>query len=114
MPNTTPAPPNTTCDVYHQGNAPPSPPDVPGLAVFLQGRFRNIKPISSGGPYTHVMHVPIGADVRSGNNERVYIPDKNGTKFNVVFVQRIRAGGANDYKEVYLNRQVVTWPSNNL
>jgi hypothetical protein len=87
---------------------------VAGLVVFLQGRFRYIKPTSSGGPSSHVMHVPIGADVRSGNNGRVFIPNKNGTKFNVVFVQRIRAGGANEYKEVYLNRQAVNWPSNNL
>jgi hypothetical protein len=114
MPNTTPAPPNTTCDVYHQGNAPPSPPDVAAVPVFLQGRFRNLKPTATVGPYTHVMHVAIGVDVRSGNNERVYIPNKNGTLFDVVFVQRIRAGGGNDYKEVYLNRQAVNWPSDNL
>jgi hypothetical protein len=110
---TTPAPPNTTCDVYHLGNAPPSPPDVAGVPVFLQGRFRNLKPIAAG-VYTHVMHVALGTDVRSTANEVVYIPDKNGTKFNVVFVQRVRAGGGNDYKEVYLNRQAVNWPSDNL
>jgi len=113
MPNKTPAPPNTTCDVYHQGNAPPNPPDVAGLPVFLQGRFGNLKPPAAA-VYTHVMHVAIGADVRFGNNEQVYIPDKNGTKFSVTFVQRIRAGGGNDYKEVYLYRQAVNWPSTNL
>jgi hypothetical protein len=107
------APPNTTCDVYHQGNAPPNPPDVAGVPVFLQGRFRNIKPVNAG-VYTHLMHVALGVNVRAGNNEQVYIPDKNGTQFTVVTVQRIRAGGGNDYKVVYLDRQGVAWPSNNL
>ncbi len=109
----TPAPPNTTCDVYHTGNAPPNPPDVPGVAVFLQGRFRNIKPVADGA-YTHVMHVEIGTDVRAIGGETVYIPNQGGTKFNVVFVQRIRAGGGYDFKEVYLLRQTVNWPSNDL
>ena len=113
MPNTTPAPPNTTCDVYHAGNAPPSPPDVAGVSVYLQGRFRNIKPIVVF-QYTHVMHVAVGVDVRYGANERVYVPDKNGTLFNVVFVQRVRTGGVGDFKEVYLNRQAVNWPSDDL
>ena len=110
---TTPAPPNTTCDVYHTGNAPPNPPDVAGVAVFLQGRFRNIKPVAAGA-YTHVMHVAIGTDVRATGNDVVYIPNKNGTKFNVVFVQRVRTGAGYDFKEVFLNRQGVSWPSNNL
>lgn len=81
--------------------------------MFVQGRFRNIKPPNAA-VYTHVMHIDIRVDVRFGNNERVYVPDKNGAQFSVTFVQRIRADGGNDYKEVYLNRQAVNWPSNNL
>ncbi len=111
--STTPAPPNTTCDIYHNGGAPPDPPDVAGAAVFLQGQFRNIKPVAAGA-YTHVMHVPIGTDVRFTAGDAVYVPNQSGTKFSVAFVQRVRAGGGYDFKEVYLLRQAVNWPSNDL
>lgn len=104
-----PLPTNTTCDIYRNTNAPPANPDVAGVSGTLTPAPRNLK---STLVYTHWIDVPLATDVRQ--SDFVYVPDKNGTKFAVQAIERIRFGGGNDYKRAYLLRQTVAWPSQNL
>jgi hypothetical protein len=104
-----PIPSNTTCDIYRDTNAPPANPDVAGVSGSLVPMPRNLK---STVVYTHWIDVPLATDVRDA--DWLYVPDKNGTKFAVQWVERIRFGGGSDYKRAYLLRQAVNWPSQNL
>ena len=116
-----PIPPNTTCDVYQGTNAPPNPPDVAGVRCYLEERFRNIKP-PGGSPsidYDHILRVASNADIRDGYNGQpgpslVFLPNQNGTRYLVVAVARVGRGTALDHKICYLQRQAVTWPSNDV
>lgn len=105
-----PLPANTTCDIYRSVHSPPAAPDVAGVSGTLTPRGRNIKALPV--KYTHWIEVPLATDIRDA--DYVWVPDKNGTKFTVRVVQRIRAGGGNDYKRAYLDRNRPTWPTNNL
>jgi hypothetical protein len=100
---------NTTCDLYHGGNAPPANPDVAGVKGTLTPAPRNLK---SDVAYTHWIDVPLATDAHNGDS--LYVPDKTGTQFLVQWLERIRYGGGNDYKRLYLLRQAVNWPSQNL
>lgn len=115
---------NSTCDIYRVGNTPPADPDVAGVASRLLPRFvggqeageRAVASII----WTHEMWVESSVDIRDGysgnsaftDEDNVYIPDKNGTKFKVVFVEIINRGEATEYKRVFLDRHLPTWPAN--
>ena len=126
---------NTTCDVYRSGNAPPAAPDAAGVGVFLEPDFEPSHRAGLGAGagittpfrWTHVALFPPAADVRDGyqtgtpNGEAaaggwdtVYVPDKTGTPFVVIFAERIGYGTGNDFKRVYLQRGTPPWPTNNL
>ncbi|HWG41747.1 MAG TPA: hypothetical protein VN688_03105 [Gemmataceae bacterium] len=116
-----PVPPNATCDVYHGTNAPPSTPDVAGVSCYLEERFRNIKPIggSPGLIYDHILRVAWDLDIRDDYNgvtssSKVYVPDQDGTEFQVVAVARVGRGTAVDHKIVYLQRGNAPWPTNDV
>ncbi len=74
---------------------------------------------STAKKYTHKMMVDWCADIRDawdnesvgGTADTVYIPDKNGTGFKVVFVEMFSQGAPNARKMIYLARKAVTWPS---
>lgn len=102
-------PPNTTCDIYRLGRAPPDPPDVAGVLAALLPRLGNLK---ADVVYTHWIDLPLTTDVRT--TDLLFVPDQMGTKFSVVAWQRLRLGGSNDCKRAYLNRQAVTWPTQEL
>ena len=102
-------PTNTTCDIYKSGNSPPSPPDTAGVAISLVLRAANLKQDVT---YSHWADMPLATNAFQGDS--LYIPDKNGVQFKVQAYERIRVGGGNDYRRVYLMRQSVTWPSDNL
>jgi hypothetical protein len=105
-----PIPTNTTCDLYHAGNAPPSSPDVAGLAIGLVLRATNLKQDQQ---YTHWADVALTTDVRQGDT--LYVPSQpNGTQFTVTTYERIRFGGGNDFKRAYLKRTLANWPTNDL
>jgi hypothetical protein len=110
-------PPNTTCDIYRTGNAPPAAPDVAGVQCYLEERGRNIKPTAAF-KYSHIMHVAKNVDIRDGYNatqlDSVYIPDKTGTQYVVILATRTGLGTSVDHKVVYLDRQKPTWPSDNV
>ena len=85
------------------------------VAPDLRGLGDSAKPIGGYDKRT------LATDVRDGwtgtsstGGDNLYLPDKNGTKFLVQAYERIRFGGGNDYRRVYLMRQSVTWPSDNL
>jgi hypothetical protein len=99
-----------TFDIYRMGNHPPSPPNLTGQRGTLVCRFRNIK---QSVIYTHILLVNLGVDIEDPSGtfgDTIYVPDKNGTPFTVVALERTRAGGA-DMKVAYLERQQPTWPT---
>lgn len=118
---------NTTCDVYRAGNSPPAAPDVAGLHVYLTGAFDQRVERGEGYAgayrYTHFLLAELDADIRDGqgagsppftNADTVYVPDRNGTPFRVVFVDRSGYGGAMDCRRVYLDRLGPSWPTDEL
>ena len=114
-----PMPSNATCDIYRLGNHPPHPPDVAGVSCVLIPCSRNIKPTATvPGQYTHLLRVPAATDIRDSGNfagaDTVFMPDKNGTPYLVVWVARQCRGTALDHKEVVLLRQNPTFPTNDL
>ncbi len=119
-----PMTPNTTCDIYRSTHSPPAAPDVAGVKCFLRASNRHsINTLY----HTHVLYVDVTVDIRDGYatvvptqnvgtaNDTVFIPDKNSaTTFSVAEVRRVGRGTPLDHKRVYLLRQKVTYPSNDL
>lgn len=116
---------NTTCDIYRNASSPPAAPAVAGVAGWLQGEYANGRVAHEtdlATRWTHLMILAPTIDVRDGwaNGEplqagafdRVYVPDKNGTAFSVVFVERTGRGTTQDVKRVYLRREQATFPTN--
>ncbi len=100
----------TTADVYRSGHTPPAAPDVAGITIHLQGRYRNTKPAPT---YTHRAYIALGIDVRDG--DLLCVPNQNGTRFTVVRLGRVRSLGGMEVKSVLLNRQAAPpWPTQNL
>jgi hypothetical protein len=115
---------NTTCDIYRNANAPPAPPDVPGVKGFLKASNRHS---INTNYHTHLLLVDANTDVRDGYTggvpqgnyapgcDFVYIPDKNSkVQYAVAEVRRVGRGGPLDHKRVYLLRLNVTYPTNDL
>ncbi len=122
---TLPITPNTTCDVYRKINAPPAAPDVAAVSCYLQADWRGGLETSERDPlltWTHVMLINVSIDIRdayggqgvTGAEDKVYVPDQNGTSFKVMFIERVQRGTAHEHKRVYLDRLKPTWPTNEL
>lgn len=112
---------NTTCDIYYSPNVPPSAPDLAGQACALVPAFVAGAEGSEGDTtlrWTHLLFVDVGVDIRDSYPNvpahLVFVPDQNGTGFDVVFVELVGRGTGAAYKRVYLDRRLVTWPSNEL
>ncbi len=112
---------NTTCDIYYSPNVPPAAADVAGTACTLVARFEQGSATSEGDQtfrWTHLLYLDAAIDVRDSYPNapinRVYVPDKTGTGFNVVFVELLNRGTAARYKRVFLNRLSVAFPTNEL
>ncbi len=112
---------NTTCDIYYSPNVPPAAPDVAGQACALVARFEQGSESSEGDQtfrWTHLLYLDADVDVRDSYPNtpahRVYVPDKNGTGFDVVFVELVNRGTPAKYKRVFLDRRSVTFPTNEL
>ncbi|MBM4069626.1 MAG: hypothetical protein FJ271_11845 [Planctomycetes bacterium] len=112
-----PATANNTCDIYRGGRLPPLTPDVAGVPCVLIPQFEAGQERERSGALhcSHLMIVDLNADVRDrgvpasmnydpGNGDSVYIPDRNGTRFFVVWVERTSWGSLADVKRVYLQR----------
>src|SRR5262245_55637769 len=117
---------NTTCDIYRSGNLPPSPPDVAAVPCFFRPAYREGKESAegaAGNTYTHVLLVAADVDIRdcytgSGTyslQDNVFVPANATTpQFRVMFVERVGRGTALDHKRIFLDRQGVTWPSDDV
>jgi hypothetical protein len=124
---------NATCDIFHNNNTPPANnPDVTGVSFTLIPSDRTAHAAAiqttTTGRWTHVALFDKSVDIRDSyvgggptgegwdatKTERVYVPDKNGTPFIVIFVERVGRGTANDLKRAYLQRQAPTWPTSNI
>jgi hypothetical protein len=104
-----PVPPNTTCDVYRTGNAPPSAPDVPAVPCFLSCDWRGGQEAGDRNAnnltWTHIMLVDGKLDLRDGYvgqstfspQDTVYIPNHSGTPFVVIFIERLQRGTAHEH-----------------
>ncbi len=129
-----PVPTNTTGDIYHNGNAPRAAPDVSAVNLYLTadwvGGMEHGENRSVSLNYTHVALLDYSVDVRdiwqtgginqAGTGPMIYIPNQNGTGFNILFIERVMRGTAQDHKRVWLQRapgvgtNAVPWPTNNL
>lgn len=120
-----PFPANTTCDVYRNGRTPPATPDVEEVPCSLQAdyaRGRQAAAVDATIGWTHVLLVPLATDVRDGWDagvplqvgafDSLYVPDQDGTRFSVLFVERIGRGTQADCKRVYLRREQPVYPTN--
>jgi hypothetical protein len=112
---------NTTCDIYISPNVPPSDPDTAGQPCALVARFQQGAEASEGDTelrWTHLLYLDAGVDVRDSYPNtpvnRVHVPDKDGTGFDVVFVETVNRGTPARYKRVFLDRRQPTWPTNEL
>ncbi len=125
---------NTTADLYHNPHIPPATPDEAGVKVLLQGDFAGAHAASLSGAtpwrWTHIALVDPTVDVRdpytggtsptTGEGtapswqDVLYVPNKSGTPFNVIFVERLGRGTPGDVKRVYLQRATPAWPSNDV
>ena len=118
-----PQPPNTTCDIYRAGTAPPAAPAVAAVPCVLRPDWTNGRQASAGTrDWTHVLFVGPDVDLRDAYTgaggataqDSVYVPGPAGTRFRVVFVERVGAGTAGEHKRAYLDRQLPGWPTNAL
>lgn len=114
--------PNATCDIYRFNNLV-NPPDVAGVPCNLKPDFRAGQRAGDRGntslTWTHVMLLAMDVDIRDGysgtnsNNslaDFVYFGPRNtATMYRVVFIEKV-----DDYKRVYLDRNVPNWPSNDV
>jgi hypothetical protein len=119
--------PNNTCDIYRAGVAPPTAPSIAGVPCYLKpdwvaGQEHGDRPTSNVLVWTHIMYVDNTVDIRDmyigvenvAAKDSVWIPTKNDTRFNVVFVELVNKGMPSVHKRVYLDRQQPPWPTNNL
>ena len=123
-----PVAPNTTCDIYHIGTpGPPMSPSIAGVPCFLKGDWRGGQEAgdranSNADTWTHVMLVDASVDIRDGYTglqnqmmqDNIYIPDKTGTRFIVIFVERVQHGTPLEHKRVFLDRQTPGWPTSEI
>jgi hypothetical protein len=117
---------NTTCDVFRVNNNTTTP-NVAGVSVYLVPRFSagGTHAFQSALEYSHVLYCDATIDIRDGYSggtigltaDNVWVPSYNagkGTKFTVVFVERIGRGTGVDHKRVYVQRLSPAWPTNDL
>ena len=117
---------NTTADVYRNGNGPPASPDVPGLTLFLVPDWQRGQRADRGNnaaTWTHYALMDYVWDVRDNytgtegfggaNQDSLYLPDRGGVQYRVVFVEVVDFGKASMHKRVFLDRTTIptNWPT---
>jgi hypothetical protein len=108
---------NTSFDLYRAGAVPPADPTVAGLAGFLAIALPRAlavaRRVDAWQRFTHRLLVGLDVDVRdlfdggnlaAGSPDSVFIPDRTGVRYRVVFVERRMRGTAFDHLCVYLSR----------
>jgi PKD repeat protein len=120
-----PWPANATADIYRSGNAPPANPDVNQVTLHLRPQFARDAyehgvTEASNLRFTHVAYFELATDIRDSvsqftqgsSQDTVWIPDKNGVPYKMVFVERVLRNHPMSCKRVYLHRKLPTWPLN--
>lgn len=107
--------PNTTFDLYHGVNAPPAAADVQGATGHLRSAFARGMEGSEGDAnyrFTDILEVTLDTDIRDNypltGADWVYVPDKDGQAYRVIFDERVQENHGpkgKDYKRVYLHRE---------
>ncbi|MEI6686764.1 MAG: hypothetical protein WCN64_11535 [Planctomycetota bacterium] len=109
--------PNTTCDYFKDGHLPETdPPDLAAVPIFLDGDFMRGNLGIDKLRWTHLLKVRGNGEILAGDlaTNLVYVPNKDGTCFEIVFVEVLERGKAASFKRVYLERKSITWPSEQL
>jgi hypothetical protein len=115
----TPTPTNSTADVFRNAHGPPETPAVSGVPIFIKGDWANGHREGEANPFgwTHIALIAFGADVRDGyaganqlsGPDSLYVPTSSGTRYQVVFIERVLPGTPQDHLRVYLDRFVPNW-----
>ena len=109
--------PNTTCDYFDNGHLPPTDsPDLAAVPIFLDGDFMRGNLGIGNLRWTHLLQVGGNVEILAADApaNHVYVPNKEGTCFEIVFVEVLERGKAASFKRVYLERKSITWPSEQL
>ena len=109
--------PNTTCDYFEDGHLPETdPPDLTAVPIFLDGDFMRGNLGIDKLRWTHLLKVKGNGEILAGDlaANLVYVPNKDGTCFEIVFVEVLERGKAASFKRVYLERKSIIWPSEQL
>lgn len=109
--------PNTTCDYFKDGHLPSTDmPDLELVSCFLDGDFMRGNLGIDKLRWTHFLQVRNDVEIQTADSpaNHVYVPDKNGTCFEIVFVEVLDRGKAGSFKKVYLERKAIAWPSEQL
>ena len=109
--------PNTTCDYFDNGHLPETDsPDLAAVPIFLDGDFMRGNLGIGNLRWTHLLQVGGNVEILAADApaNRVYVPNKEGTCFEIVFVEVLERGKAGSFKRVYLERKSITWPSEQL
>lgn len=103
---------NTTCDVYYNGVSPPAAASVAAVPCCLLPNFREGSEASEGDQafrYTHVMTCSATVDIRdnypTAPNSTLFVPDKTGNGWDIVFVETVNRGLPTVYKRIFLDRK---------
>jgi hypothetical protein len=109
--------PNTTCDYFEDGHLPETDsPDLAAVPIFLDGDFMHGTLGIDKLRWTHLLKVRANVEILAADSpaNRVYVPNKDGTCFEIVFVEVLERGKAGSFKRVYLERKSIIWPSEQL
>ena len=109
--------PNTTCDYFEDGHLPETDsPDLAAVPIFLDGDFMRGNLGIDKLRWTHLLKVKGNVEILAADSpaNHVYVPNKDGTCFEIVFVEVLERGKAGSFKKIYLERKSITWPSEQL
>ena len=109
--------PNTTCDYFEDGHLPETDsPNLAAVPIFLDGDFMRGNLGIGNLRWTHLLKVKGNVEILAADSatNHVYVPNKEGTCFEIVFVEVLERGKASSFKRVYLERKSITWPSEQL
>lgn len=109
--------PNTTFDYFEDGHLPETDaPDLSSVSCFLDGDFMRGNLGIDKLHWTHRLFVAGNVEILAADSpaNHVYVPDKDGTCFEIIFVEVIGRGKAGSFKRIFLERKTITWPSEEL
>ncbi len=106
--------PNTTFDIYLSGSLPPAAPDVTGAQGYFLERFQQGNECNEGDRtflWSALLEVSVGVNLPDNypstvSDTTIWLPDKNGSPWTVVFTSTVRDYPGHPFKRVYLLKGV--------